>query len=417
MHLLIIEAPTTGSGLHVLAAATRLGHEVTFATADVSRYRAEPPSGALAGVRVLHCDTSRAGAVVAAVRAGEGRFPGGRSADGCSADGCSPDGLVCLTDAAVEVAASVAVAFQVPFASPRAVATARNKDAFRRLCAETGLPAPISGTATSETDALRIAETLGYPCVIKPTLDGGSRGVALVSDVEQLRKAYAAILATSTIPLVLLEEYLRGPLVSLEVLVVEGSATLLGVSDRTLTRPPQFVELGEGFPVPLTAGTESVLTNLASEIAEALGFGCGPMHIEVVLTASGPKIVEVNPRLAGGSYGPMMCAALPYDVYEAIIDVALGRKPALAGSPVAAASGLGIYPATPGTLLRFDGLDLARSFPGVADVILRAAPGTWVTPPPNQGGEPGYLWATGESLPIAAARARAAAGVIEVVVE
>ena len=68
----------------------------------------------------------------------------------------------------------------------------------------------------------------------------------------------------------------------------------------------------------------------------ALGLGWGPAHVELRLTATGPAVIEVNPRLAGGMIPDLVRSATGIDLIAAT--VANGGRPAgAAGTPSRAA--------------------------------------------------------------------------------
>lgn len=75
-------------------------------------------------------------------------------------------------------------------AGPRSLRL-EDKGVFRRCCIELGLPVPAGGTARTFAAARRIAESIGYPVVVKPRSGSRSRHVTVgVRNVEELRKAF-----------------------------------------------------------------------------------------------------------------------------------------------------------------------------------------------------------------------------------
>lgn len=75
-------------------------------------------------------------------------------------------------------------------AGPRSLRL-EDKGVFRRSCIELGLPIPAGGTARTFAAALRIAESIGYPVVVKPRSGSRSRHVTVgVRNAEELRAAF-----------------------------------------------------------------------------------------------------------------------------------------------------------------------------------------------------------------------------------
>ncbi len=101
---------------------------------------------------------------------------------------------------------------------------------------------------------------------------------------------------------------------------------------------------------------------------KALGLGWGPAHTELTLTASGPVIIEVNPRLAGSLIPELVRLARGIDLVEASISLAIGHDPVLKPTAKGFASIGFVIVSREGRLVNLIGLDVARRVPGVADV-------------------------------------------------
>ena len=83
--------------------------------------------------------------------------------------------------------------------SPDAIDLAEDRDRFKQLLDKLELRQPQNGIATSPTQARAIAETIGYPVVIRPSYVLGGRAMEIVHDAAQLdRYRRAARPATST---------------------------------------------------------------------------------------------------------------------------------------------------------------------------------------------------------------------------
>jgi biotin carboxylase len=157
-------------------------------------------------------------------------------------------------------------------------------------------------------DIVAWAERAGrFPVVVKPLTSAATDGVAICSDIEQVRKQAEALLGTSTIfedanTEVLVQEYLDGPEHIVDTVSCEGrrytcgvwryQKRLLGVHniyDRHVLLPP------DAAPVPdLIAYLDDAL--------DALGIRYGATHAEVIVTAAGPTLVEVGARTNGAMY-------------------------------------------------------------------------------------------------------------------
>ncbi len=93
--------------------------------------------------------------------------------------------------------------------SPDAIDLAEDRKRFQALLAETGLKQPPNGTATSLAEAERVAETVGYPVLLRPSYVLGGRAMQIVHDVEGLRNYIATAVQVSGASPVLVDSYLK----------------------------------------------------------------------------------------------------------------------------------------------------------------------------------------------------------------
>ncbi|MEU9346725.1 acetate--CoA ligase family protein [Streptomyces sp. NPDC048278] len=92
------------------------------------------------------------------------------------------------------------------------------KATTRRLLAEHGVPSALSYLVEDPDQAVKIADKLGYPVVVKPRGHAGSAGVLRADSDEDVRAAVGRALTDSVlglegwaVPGVLVEEYIPGP--------------------------------------------------------------------------------------------------------------------------------------------------------------------------------------------------------------
>src|SRR5690606_31312891 len=76
---------------------------------------------------------------------------------------------------------------------PSAIDLAEERELFSRLLDRAGLVAPRNGTAIDEEGAVRIAEEIGYPVLVRPIFVLGGRGMEIVYDTPSLHDYFARI--------------------------------------------------------------------------------------------------------------------------------------------------------------------------------------------------------------------------------
>jgi len=77
--------------------------------------------------------------------------------------------------------------------APEAIELAEERGAFANILEGAGLLAPRNGTAIDEAGAVRVAEEIGYPVLVRPSYVLGGRGMEIVYDSESLHGYFERI--------------------------------------------------------------------------------------------------------------------------------------------------------------------------------------------------------------------------------
>lgn len=70
--------------------------------------------------------------------------------------------------------------------SPAVIDLAEDRDLFREMMEKLDIPMPESGMATNVEEALKIAEKIGYPVMVRPSYVLGGRGMEVVYDADSM---------------------------------------------------------------------------------------------------------------------------------------------------------------------------------------------------------------------------------------
>jgi argininosuccinate lyase len=213
---------------------------------------------------------------------------------------------------------------------------ATRKDRVRAALAAAGVPDVAHGVAGTWDDARKLASDLGYPLVAKPVDLNSGTGVRRVAGEEELVDAFAAATGGARnsrgqrrADVLLLEQVLVGQEVSVETVTWRGETTVLAVTDKSLTAAPAFVESGHMVPARLDDAVTAAAQRLVGDALRAVGIRHGLAHTEVMLTAEGPRIVEINPRQGGNTIFELVRRVTGTHPLEVLVDLALGRPPVL----------------------------------------------------------------------------------------
>ncbi|MFD4738941.1 pyridoxal-phosphate dependent enzyme [Streptomyces virginiae] len=369
-HLLFVESNTTGTGMLALDRARELGTVPVLLTGDPDRYRGLSETGA----EVLRCDTNSDAALRAAVQE---RFRREEIA-----------GVTTTSDFYVPAAARIAQWLGLPGNAPEAVAVCRDKSALRERLRAAGVRQPRYALVREPAGAAAAVARTGLPCVVKPADDSGSTNVLLCADEAAVRAQIEKILVIDTnvrgMPTartVLVEEYLDGPEYSVEMFGGDGQAVCVGITAKSVTAGPHFVEHRHLFPAPLPVGTAQLVIETVTAALDAAGIRLGATHTEVKLTADGPSLIEINPRPAGGMIPELIRLATGVDLLDAQLRAALGLPPHLKAEEAGHAGIQFLLADTDGTLTAVHGADAAAAVEGVESVLVTAAPGAPVRRP------------------------------------
>ena len=181
--------------------------------------------------------------------------------------------------------------------SPHDIALAEDRDFFRSLVDEVGVKQPPSGIAHSVEDAMKIAEEIGYPVLVRPSFVLGGRGMAIVYHEDSLREYVEQAVGISAGKPILIDKFLTHA-IELDVdCVSDGAETVIGAilehieaagchsGDAAAVTPP----------VSLSAGTIAEVERIARTFAERLHV-VGLMNIQLAVKDGEIWMIEVNPR-------------------------------------------------------------------------------------------------------------------------
>jgi biotin carboxylase len=314
----------------------------------------------------------------------------------------------------VAIAARVAERLALPHpVSPESALLATSKLRERERFGAEGVPQPAYEVCSTKQEAVAAARRVGYPCVLKPTDRQGQRGLTFVEAREGLDAAIEDALQQSRSGVLLVEELVDGPEVTVNGFSVGGRLHPLTVTDRVLADPPAFgVALAHVWRSSLDPRTVGAAVEAAAAAAAALGIREGPTYTQIRVGREGPRVGELAARLGGGHDAELCRAALGIDLNGLALASVLGEEiPDRALVPVQKVGGACVrfLVAPPGDLRETTGVDEARKVEGVLDVRLYRRPGHRFGQLRKGSDRGGAVIAVGESREEALARADRAA--------
>jgi biotin carboxylase len=309
------------------------------------------------------------------------------------------DGIVSISEVGICPAAYLSAQLGLASISEEAAANARSKAAMRRLWASTGFSTEFAEVETPE-EALRAANSLGFPLVFKPDRSfGGSRGVSLVEQGGQIEKAFSfAIQSGLPGTSVVIERRIEGTEHSCEVLIYKGEISLLCVGQKVKSSPPYRVDVSVQYPAQLSRQQEEEVSQMCRHAIQMLGVAQGAVHIEFAYTADGPVLFELGARCGGGHTPAIAHMASGVNEFIEVCRMACGEAP-IQFQPVrrwGADYRFLIFP--PGRVRTFEVAEQVRQHADVIDVDVTLKDGDDILPLHTTSNRAGFVVTVGRDL-------------------
>ena len=234
------------------------------------------------------------------------------------------------SDLAAITVNELALRLGLPCNTQECVLRTTNKYSMRCAMREAGIPVPeFASVDVNTVNNGAAALGLSYPLIVKPTDRSGSRGIALVRDDYELRRAAAAAIDYSFEKKAIVEEYLEGDEFSCEGITFQGQHHILALTKKETTGAPGFIETGHREPAGFSDAREQSITKAISAVLDALCITCGASHTEFRIDGNGRiRIIEVGARMGGDCIGShLVYLSTGYDFLGMVLDVAAGKAP------------------------------------------------------------------------------------------
>jgi Biotin carboxylase len=233
------------------------------------------------------------------------------------------DRLICYDDRALEWAALIAQALNLPFYAPETVRGVNDKLAMREKLRAAGLDdTPFQAVRTAE-DIQAFVDQYGYPAILKPRTLQGSTGITKIHGPEDIQPAIQRTMAEAHSDNLVIESFLVGDEFNGDAISENGQHLVHSIT-RKYKDPVTFVEIGHQSPAVLPESTIQEIRAYLPKVLTALGIHDGPTHTEFYVTAKGVRIVETHTRV-GGDYHPEMDQSVTgLNVLQLAVEQSLG---------------------------------------------------------------------------------------------
>ncbi len=294
---------------------------------------------------------------------------------------------------------------------------ATDKIFMRKRMKEFNVPIPDYYEVSNYEEFLTAANKLPHQFVLKPCDNSASRGVVLVdkNEIYDLEQMYRDCLQYSRSGGALVEEFMEGPEVSVESFSIEGEPHIISITDKIVTPPPFFVELGHTEPSRLSPKQQKDIIGITKKAIRALGVKNGPTHTEIKVTESGVKLVEIAARLGGDFItSRLVKLSTGVDMIDCCFASLMGDKIEYEAK-YHKGSAIRFFHGKEGEIFEIKGIDKAKNLNGVIEIEMYKSKGDFITPLENSSDRVGHIISIGETAEEASFNAENALDKIEIV--
>lgn len=209
--------------------------------------------------------------------------------------------------------------------SSESIALAEDREKFKKIVDKLQIPQPKSGTATNINEALKVANSIGYPLMVRPSFVLGGRGMQIVYNDEMLIDYVKGAIEISPEYPMLIDKFLE------QALEVEVDALSDG-QDTIIPSIMEHIELagihsGDSACVipPKSLSEEIVATikNYTYKLAKELKV-TGLMNVQYAIHGNNVYILEANPRASRTV--PLVSKVMNFNMAKFATLALLGKK-------------------------------------------------------------------------------------------
>jgi carbamoyl-phosphate synthase large subunit len=180
---------------------------------------------------------------------------------------------------------------------PEMIDLAEDRDRFRHIMRDLGIPQPESGMASNFEEARAVADGIGYPLMVRPSYVLGGRAMEIIQDEEMLRHYLVAAVDIAPDRPVLIDKFLDNAIEAEADAIADGT-------DAHVPAVMEHIELagihsGDSAcvlpPVSIPQKHIDTISDYTRKIAVQLKV-VGLMNIQYAIYENTVYVLEANPR-------------------------------------------------------------------------------------------------------------------------
>ncbi|WP_295162570.1 alpha-hydroxy-acid oxidizing protein [uncultured Brachyspira sp.] len=301
------------------------------------------------------------------------------------------------TDASTTVAA-VANALGLPGNRFEDAYAASNKIRMRERFKKNNVPQPNFFPVWNYEEAIEAYRSLNTHAVVKPADNMGARGVMKVSDENSVLAAFNRAKSASPSGEVIIEEFMDGQELSIDMLIYNDEIYVTGIADRIIEFPPFFIETGHIMPSALDKEKLDNAVDVMKAGIRALNLKIGAAKGDIKITKNGAMVGEIAARLSGG-----FMSAYTYPLSTGVnliknaLEIALGNPPSDLNPKWNKVSVEKAFLPGTGIIESIEGIENAKKIEGIKEIFVKTKVGDILVTPTNNLEKAGNIIAVGST--------------------
>lgn len=178
-----------------------------------------------------------------------------------------------------------------------AIDRAENRDSFEKVMTQLGIPQPKGLAVTDIEEGVRVAESIGYPVLVRPSFVLGGRAMQIVANEESLRHYLQTAVEINTEQPVLVDKYISGKELEVDAICDGKDVLIPGIMEHV---ERTGVHSGDSISVYPTFSVSQEIKNKIIDYTVKLGKAIGIVglyNIQFIADSNDDVyVIEVNPR-------------------------------------------------------------------------------------------------------------------------
>lgn len=201
-----------------------------------------------------------------------------------------------------------------------------NKACMKKIFIDNQIPTALH-TELSILDDLKI-EKFEFPLIVKPVDCNSSKGVKRVDCYSELVEAFHEAVKLSRTNTAIIEEFIEGLELSVDVYVERGKAHILCISNNDkIYSKDKFIIFRGRCPAKEAKPVQEKIEKITQMLVNAFHLKNSPMLIQMITDGENVYVLEFSARTGGGTKPLRIKQFTGFDVIKSVVDLTEGYYP------------------------------------------------------------------------------------------